>query len=464
MYFQRIFTPGLAIHSYLLGDEKTKRAVVIDPVRQVVPYIMLAQNGGYEITHILETHVHADFISGAKELKHQLNERPQIYASGIGGKEWEPAYADEIVHDRQDIVIGDLRLRALHTPGHTPEHIMWVCYDNSRSTEVPEFAFTGDCLFVGSVGRPDLLGEKSKETQASHLYHTLFDRLDWLPEYVEIFPAHGAGSLCGKALKAVGSSTMGYERLTNPYLKNLPEELWIKNLNCNPLPIPPYFQKVKRMNRDGAPLLNTLNVKKWEEEIPLPNLESLFLLDIRLPETFASSHIKGAINISASETFAQWAGWMIPSDIPIGLVTESYHLISDIIDQLRLMGFDQEIWIIPFDKLQQRYPLSTFRMMDVEELQNLKSANAAPNIVDVRTTEEWVSGHIDGAQHFELNTLKEKYPQLPKDRSIALICRSGHRASLAASLLEKEGFQVMNVRGGIQAWRQAGLPLKMEKA
>ena len=255
---------------------------------------------------------------------------------------------------------------------------------------------------------------------------------------------------------------MGYERLTNPYLKKLPEELWIKNLNSNPLLIPPYFQRVKKLNVEGAPLLSTLKVTKWVEGIPFPDLEALFLLDIRMPESFASSHFKGSINIPASATFAQWAGRMLPAKTAIGLVTESHHLISDILDQLHLMGFDQEIWILPFEELQlaARYPLAAFAMLDVEELRNMQPASDSLCIVDVRTPEEWASGHIAGAEHIELTALEEGQQKLPRDRPIALICRSGHRSSLAAALLEKSGFQVMSVRGGVQAWRQAGLPLK----
>lgn len=459
MYFQRIFTPGLSIYSYLLGDEGTKRCAVIDPARNPVPYIMLAQNAGYDITDILETHVHADFVSGSKELKHQLNEKPRIYASGMGGKEWIPAYTDEVVHDGTELILGDLRLKALHTPGHTPEHLIWICYDDSRSSDIPWFAFTGDCLFVGSIGRPDLLGEKEMDILAPQLYHTLFDVLAPIPDFVEILPSHGEGSICGRALKTRGSSTFGYERLFNPYFKKEPQQVWIKKLEEGLLPAPPYCQRVKKVNVIGPPLLSTLKTFKWGEE-GSPPLDQLFLLDIRLPESFALSHLKGSVNIPASPTFVQWAGWMVPENQTIGLIAENHHTAAEVVDQLRLMGFDQEIGIIQSGEAHAPYPTASFPMMDAEELGKLKLPLASHYLIDVRTPDEWRSGHIPGAHHIEFYALEHAQPKLPKGQPIVLICRSGHRASLAASLLEKYGFSVINVRGGMEAWKQAGLPLE----
>jgi len=230
MFFQRLFTPGLSINSYLLGDEKTKRCVVVDPTRHVFPLIVQAQQAGLDITDILETHVHADYVSGSKELKHQLNEKPCIYASGEGGEQWIPSYADVVVENGRTLNIGDLRLEAMHTPGHTPEHVIWVCYDASRSSCTPWFAFTGDCLFVGSIGRPDLLGKEEMATLAPQLYQTLFERLAPLPDFLEILPSHGQGSLCGQSLNGRATSTLGFERLFNPYFKKESQEQWISQL------------------------------------------------------------------------------------------------------------------------------------------------------------------------------------------------------------------------------------------
>jgi hydroxyacylglutathione hydrolase len=464
MFFQRIVTPGLAINSYLLGDEKSKRCVVIDPTRHVVPFIIQAQNAGLDITDILETHVHADYVSGAKELKHQLNEKPLIYASGMGGEKWIPHYADIIVQNGTQIKFGDLRLEAVYTPGHTPEHLIWMCYDESRCATTPWFVFTGDCLFVGSIGRPDLLGKEEMATLAPQLYKTVFEVLAPLPDFLEIFPAHGEGSLCGKALKSRATSTIGYERLYNPYFKKEPIEKWINHLQKDLSPVPHYFQRLKKLNVEGPPLLSSLKTKIWKQKEG-SDLKNLFLIDVRHPELFAASHIQGSLNIPFVHSFCQWAGWMLPADTPIGLVIENTHVYSEVVDNLRLMGFDQDVWVIQLGDNPQDVPcsFSSFPILEIDELAKQQPAFDSLYVLDVRTPEEWRAGHIPGSHHLELNQLEKGLKQLPRNQAIALLCRSGQRASLAASLLQKHGFSsVMNIRGGMQAWKQAGLPLKQE--
>ena len=309
MFFQRIYTPGLAINTYLLGDEKTKRCIVIDPTRHVFPCIVQAQNEGYDITDILETHAHADFVSGSKELKHQLNEKPAIHCSGMGGTQWIPSYADQIVQDGTLLVIGDLLLKAVHTPGHTPEHIIWVAYDKTRSSLVPWFICTGDSLFVGGVGRTDLLSPEEINPLAKQLYHSLFEVLNSFEDFVETYPCHSEGSLCGKGINGKSSSTIGYERLFNPYFQKKPEEEWIKTLLKGLPRVSPYFQRLKVLNLKGPPLLSSLKAARWNESQEERKFTDLFLLDVRLPEAFASSHLKGSINIPVSHSFFS-LGWL----------------------------------------------------------------------------------------------------------------------------------------------------------
>jgi hydroxyacylglutathione hydrolase len=373
----------------------------------------------------------------------------------MGGKEWIPAYADVVVNNESELKIGSLRLKPIHTPGHTPEHIIWVCYDDSRNAEIPWFAFTGDCLFVGSVGRPDILGKEAMQGMARQLYHTLFSVMGTMPDFLEIYPAHGQGSLCGKSLNSRGTSSLGYERICNPYLKRDTEEKWIETAFRDLLPIPPYFQRLKKLNVKGAPLLSTLKSGKW---ISTPSLNQLFLIDIRLPDLFAASHLRGSINIPAAHNFSTWAGWMIPENEPIGLIVESSHAAAEIIELLREMGFDQEIFIIHFSELElSKYSLVSFPMMEPKDA----AQSSSLLIVDVRTSDEWAEGHIAEAHHVDLLDLKKE--ELPQDKTIALICKSGNRASLAASLLENLGYKVANIQNGMQGWISAGLPVKKSK-
>jgi hydroxyacylglutathione hydrolase len=219
MFFHQRFIPGLAIYSYLVGDEKTKEAAVIDPTRDGDEYLRVSKTEGLRITHVVETHVHADFVSGAAELKERIGGAAQVHSSGLGGKDWIPPYADCVVKDGDEIVMGSIRLKAIHTPGHTPEHLSWAVYDQTRSKDTPWLILTGDFLFVGDVGRPDLLGEEARRTLAHQLYQSVFKVLPAFPDFTEIYPAHGAGSLCGKALGSRSSSTLGFEGRFNGALQ-----------------------------------------------------------------------------------------------------------------------------------------------------------------------------------------------------------------------------------------------------
>lgn len=467
MFFKKIYTPGLSINSYLLGDEKTKECVVVDPTRHVIPYIIEAQNAGLDIVAVLETHVHADFVSGAKELKHQLNGKPLIYASGMGGEQWIPSYIDEVVLEGTQLKIGDLRLCSLHTPGHTPEHVIWICYDESRSVQEPWFAFTGDCLFVGGVGRPDLQGKQETSTLAARLYHSLFEVLAYLPDFTEIFPCHGNGSVCGKSLETRATSTLGYERLFNPSFKRESFDKWKEKLLTDQPSFPPYFKCVKKLNVTGPQLMSSLKLAQWSEGNEKPAINYLFLLDIRHPEIFASSHIQGSLNIPYSATFSQWAGRLLPENQSIGLVIDNNHVFTEVGEQLRIMGFDQDLWIIQLEKEKEEFSdhLTSLGMLEVVDLVQHQPQFSSLFLLDVRTIDEWNCGHIAGSHHTALHLLESSFASLSHDRPIAIICRSGQRASIAASLLKKNGFStVFNVRGGIQAWQQAGLPLRTGKA
>lgn len=454
MLLHTFFQPGLAINSYLVGDADKKQAVMIDPARDVEPYLDYAKQAGLEISDIVETHVHADFISGSKELKHRLQNKPVIHCSALGGAQWIPSYADKHVMDGYEIHVGTVRLKALHTPGHSPEHVIWLCYDTTCCNDAPCLAFTGDFLFVGSVGRPDLLGEYATKEMVRDLYDSVFVKLSKFPDYLEIFPAHGAGSLCGKILNARPSSTLGYERLSNPFLVPQSIEKW-SEWAVQDLPASPRnFQRIKKMNAKGARLLS--------EEGTGDEQPSL-VVDVRNPELFAKAHIQHSLNIPRGASFCNWAGSVIAEDIPIELVVENLEQLSETIKDLKLIGLDRISRHIIWDDGQtaEEFPIESTPLATVETVEKkLESLGKSIYVLDVRTPSEWKAGHIEGAHLIQLAQLKENMHQLPKEAFIYTICGSGLRGSVAASLLLKYDYpHVANIAGGMNAWKKAGYAL-----
>lgn len=448
MFFQRFIEPSLAIFSYMIGDPKTRRCAVIDPVLRPEMYMHVAAAAQLQITDILETHVHADFLSGSQELKELLQGRPTIHCSAEGGKEWMPAYADRQVHDGDVVVLGDWKLKAFHTPGHTPEHLAWLVFDDARSKDVPCFAFTGDLLFVGGVGRPDLLGPAQTSVLAHALYDTLFRRLKSLPDFIEIFPTHGAGSWCGNQSSTRSSSTLGYELRFNPWLIPKSEGEWTDALLKTMPAAPPYVVEVKKLNlakREAASM-------PIQQKIAKISNQGNLIIDIRLPEDFAAKHLKGAVNLPWSPTFTYYASCVLPYHISLSVVGADSAAIEQSIEQLRLIGHRVNAFALlsPHDQGE----WDNFPIVDVSKVQQDR-----PFVLDVRRNDEWNEGHIPWAEHIELGSVQQKMAALPKDRCIYVTCRSGYRASIAASLLQHEGFNVANIRGGMQAWRAQRFPV-----
>lgn len=451
MIFRQFHTPELAIYSYLVGDRG--RAAVIDPTRDVDIYVEAARKARVEIVAILETHVHADFVSGAKELKRALDGKPLIYASQMGGEAWMPKYVDRPVSDGDEIRLGSLRLRARHTPGHTPEHLIWLCFDEARSSEVPWFLFSGDLLFVGGVGRPDLLGEEAFQMLSRQLYQSLFTKLADLPDYVEIYPAHGAGSLCGKAMSDRTTSTLGYERSFNPSLQPKPEEAWIAALKNQMPAAPRHYQFVKRLNVEGP----AAEIATLEE---VDKFDGHFILDTRDPVSFAESHLKGAVNIPlAGASFSNWVEMVVPEDRPIVFIVENSQTAFELARQFRLMGYDRLAGYATWSKIWAK--LDAFKKESLPLFSPAQvSADPKRMIIDVRMPVEWAAGHIQGAKNVELANLQDFLKEVPAEQPLAMICGMGYRSSLAASLFKSAGFtDVGSVRGGIHAWHAAGLSL-----
>lgn len=449
MQIHRFATPGLSINTYLVIDDATKKAAVIDPTRDVAAIVETAQKEQAEITHILETHVHADFVSGSQELKDRSGNKAIICCSEMGGREWVPKYVEKRIKDGDEIVLGSLKLKALHTPGHTPEHLMWILYEK----ENPLLALTGDFLFVGSIGRPDLLGQHALQELADKLYESVFTILPKLPDYLEIYPAHGAGSRCGKGINPQPTSTLQIERKTNPFLVSMEPKAWINNLLRDMPKAPSYFSLLKKRNVEGSPLLKNLaQPKQASLETPV------FLLDIRSKEDFATSHVKGSINIPFSPSFINWVPEIVPHNSPILIIATDKQTIHQAITCMRMVGLDQLIdfhVLGPEDHLSASFPLISPEAAEVR----LKNEPEDFAIIDVRTEIEWRAGHIKNAIPIELSILANNMKAIPAKKSLGLICGSGYRSSIAASMLQKLGYKdVSNIQGGMQAWNKARLP------
>lgn len=466
MFFHQRFIPGLAIASYLVGDEKAKQVAVIDPTRDVDEYLRIAQGEGLHITHILETHVHADFVSGSAELKARLQGKAQIVVSGMGGKEWTPPYADVVVQDGDEVQLGSIRLKAVHTPGHTPEHVTWALYDDVRSKATPWLLFTGDFVFVGDVGRPDLLGPKQQRELAHQLYTSLFTKLSAMPDYTEIFPAHGPGSLCGKAIGSRRSSSLGYERQFSQALQPAPEKQWIKGLLQNMPLAPPYFKLMKQVNAAGPKLLGheLPGQRRFSAKEVRDNLcPDCMVVDVRPKEAFAAAHIPGSINIPLGQNLPSWAGWVLPYDKRLLIVPSTPAEMPEVLTHLIRVGLDRIEGFLE-DGLDawenQGFPIAQLGSVSVQLLQHQLDSDQKPFVLDVRTENEWNDGHIPDALHIHGGMLRDRYQEVPSDVPVAVICGTGYRGSIAASFLKSHGYEdVSNVLGGMSAWKSAGLPL-----
>ena len=466
MFFHQRFVPGLAIYSYMVGDEKSRQCAVIDPTRDVEEYLEIARREGLRITHVLETHVHADFVSGSVELKSRLGDEVQVVVSGMGGEEWTPPYADRVVGDGDEIALGGVRLKAIHTPGHTYEHVSWALFDDTRSQDTPWLIFTGDFLFVGDVGRPDLLGEEARKTLAHQLYESVFGVLPVLPDFTEVYPAHGAGSLCGKAIGSRSASSVGYERRFSGALRERAEPEWVDTL-LKGMPIaPPYFRRMKKVNAEGPKVLGPeppgqkrFTAKEVHERV----CEHCLVLDVRPKEAFAAAHIPGSDQHPAGPQPADLGGLgaaLRPPDP----------------DRARRPGRRAGGGHAPDPgRLRRRAGLpgggpgrlgdARLRAGPAGDRLGPRAARTASRarLPPVRARRphrgEWDAGHIEGALHIHGGKLEERYAEVPKDRPVAVVCGSGYRASIASSFLKREGYKdVTNVLGGMAAWKAAGLP------
>lgn len=449
--FQRHFDEGLAQASFFIGCPRTRQAVVIDPRRDVDVYVEAARAAGYQIAYAIETHVHADFACGSNELA-------AIGAKTICGPGAGLKYPNHEVAHGETLQAGDLALEFLHTPGHTPEHISILV----RQPGAPVRLFTGDTLFVGAVGRPDLLGETQTRQLAAQLYDSLFRKILTLDADVEVHPGHGSGSLCGAGIGSDPFTTIGQERRFNPMLQHETEEAFVAAVLSDLPDTPPYFPRMKKLNAAGAPVLGLANGYAGPAAVTATDAAEAMaggavLIDLRKAEVFAAGHPSGALNLGYGPKIGYWGGYVLPTDARVFLLGGSEREITDAARQLLRIGLSHIDGFVDggFDAWSAAgLPAGTITLTNVEALEGSLQGPAAPLVIDVRTPKEWKKDHIAGAMHIPLGDLEARAGEIPRDRTAATMCEAGYRSSLAASILARAGVErLINVTGGMSAWR-----------
>jgi hydroxyacylglutathione hydrolase len=459
MLFQQIYDPDLAQGSYFVGCQATGEAIVIDPRRDIAVYLDEARAQGMTIVAVTETHIHADYLSGARDLAAATG--ATLWLSDEGGPDWQYAFEHRGLRHGDAIEVGNLRLEAIHTPGHTLEHVAFLLTDGAAASE-PGFYLTGDFVFVGDVGRPDLVdeaagGRDTRFPMASDLFRSLRDRFLNLPDYVQVWPGHGAGSACGKALGAVPSSTVGYERRFAwwaGYLADDDEEGFVAALLDGQPDAPAYFGRMKRWNREGPALLG--------ERDPLPEFgpndlgEALergaLLIDTRASANFAAGYLPGSINLPDETRFTGWAAWAIDPEAAerdlLLLAADRAHA-ETLRDRLSRTGIDR---VVGYTTGLGDLPRRSVEQVAPRDLDGLDD----PYLLDIRAGDEFAAGHVPGAHRIHGGRVLWHLDALPRDRTIVTYCRSGARAAPVASALRVAGFEdVRELEGSYQGWQRA---------
>ncbi|QDV13075.1 putative polyketide biosynthesis zinc-dependent hydrolase BaeB [Rosistilla oblonga] len=464
MLLKYFYDEKLAHASYLVGCQRDKVAVVVDPGRDIEPYLAMAAKEGLKLIGVAETHIHADYVSGARELADRVD--ATLYVSDEGPADWKylflDGYKSVLLHDGDHFMVGNIRLDVLHTPGHTPESISFMLTDEGGGANKPMGIFTGDFVFVGSIGRPDLLEEAAgltgtAEPGARDLYKSA-ERFKALPDYLQVWPAHGAGSACGKGLGAIPSSTVGYEKLFNPALQFDDEEAFVRYILADQPEAPKYFAVMKRVNKEGPRVLgaghhhNMLPIAGLADAVQAGNV-----VDLSAASEFGKAHYPGTINIPVG-MLAAWAGWLVDYDKPTCLICEPQQL-EEAARVLHKIGVEEILGAFDTNEVRsQGLASESYPACSPADLAAKIEAGDV-KLIDVRSDEEWNEGHIAAAKHRFLGRLPVTLAGLPRDQKLVVQCRSGARSAIGVSVLQAAGFQnVVNLTGGYTAWKAEGLP------
>jgi hydroxyacylglutathione hydrolase len=481
---RRFFEPLVAQTSYLIGCAECGEALIIDPNRDIQRYITAAIQERLRIVHVTETHIHADFVSGSRELAHRTG--ATLHLSDEGDKDWKYQYLgsrDEsnvphvngrLIRHGDRITLGNVIVEAVHTPGHTPEHLTFLVTDGAAADQ-PIAAATGDFIFVGDVGRPDLLEKAANirgtmDSSARTLWRSLRDfarRDDWL----QIWPGHGAGSACGKGISAVPHSTLGYERRFNWAFRAASEDAFVAEVLAGQPDPPKYFATMKRVNKEGPTLLGRFRTPARLNDHALLDLldRKALIVDTRPASEYAAKFIPGTFNIPLNQSFVTWAGWLVPYSTDIYLIVDEATTgrMTEVVRALALIGLDRVAGILGPTAIthaaEHGATLGSVAQLTPSELANRVAARSV-TVLDVRSSPEFAEGHIPESVHIPLGYLSDRLKELPGNKPVVVQCHSGARSQIGASLLKKLGRQdVMNLVGGLAAWEELGLPVEHSK-
>ena len=467
MLLRYFYDDKIAHASYMAGCQATGEAVVVDPARDIEPYLQVAEENSMKIVAATETHIHADFLSGSRELAERTGAK--LYLSDEGDENWKYEFTDQYPHqlvkDGDTFKVGNIKFEVLHTPGHTPEHISFLVTDTAGANQ-PIGIFSGDFVFVGDVGRPDLLEEAAgikgtAEPGARRMFQSL-KRFKALPDYVQVWPAHGAGSACGKALGAIPSSTVGYEKLFNWAMAYEDEAEFVKALLSGQPEAPFYFAMMKKLNKVGRQVLKGLPqpARLGIAELKQVLEQGAMVVDTRSADEFAAGHLPSAINIPVDKSFTNWAGWLLGYDQP-------FYLIGD---EATVRQAGRDLIYIGLDNIGGYFDPSELAAWP-GELQSYQTTTPTEiagqvltgevTVLDVRALSEWNEGHLPGAKHIMLGYLPKRAMDIPTDKPVVVHCRTQSRSAIGASILQAKGIpNVVKMQTGYQGWAAAGLPVE----
>jgi hydroxyacylglutathione hydrolase len=448
---------GLGNSAYLIGSHETKKGILIDPLRDVDRYLHAANELGLTLTHVLDTHLHADFVSGNREITHQTGAVIGSSAEADLGFDHQPLTEGSVLD------LGAFQIRVMTTPGHTPEHISFLLVEADGKT--PSALFSGGALIVGGAARTDLLTPELTHPLARQLYHTIHDKLLKLPDTVNVFPTHGAGSFCVAPASNDRVTTIGRERSANPLAQPQTEEEFIRRSLTGLPNYPTYYKYMREINQRGARVLGGVPILKpySASEVKALMDEGVVVLDIRHQKPFGAGHIPNSYGIRVDAPLIVWAGWVVPFGSRILLLGESAADRQDATRQLVRIGYDNVLGYLEggIEAWAREYPVETVRSFDVKEL---RERLGEVTLIDVRSRSEWDEGHIAGAIHFEGGRIPWEPLPFPQDKPLAIQCSSGNRSMIAISVLKRRGIHnIIQVHGGITKWKMNGFDVSMDQ-